>query len=534
MKFTLPACKQLIHKIVSFWVKPITCQPTFFLLCFVLINILDLFADGGFPLLGPFLKITFGFFVCYLLLMPVVIFPTAIRKVYKLFVLFIAIVLFVIDLFLLIVYSETFSTLHVDMLAAFVATNASEASEYLKTYLTFGRGSVICLSIFLLMLGAYYLRKLKLKVNLLGECVIFVILLVSVCVSVVEYKKLLLGNFYFLSQTESPNLIEYRQNPSVVASDDNPEYVVLLVGESFAKTHSSLYGYDKKTNPLLEQLVADSLLFVCKDATSACTNTIPATKSIMTSHIAEMNDSIDWYKCLTLIEVMQSIDYRTVWVSNHSRTGFFDNVGGCYAALCDESIFVNERNIAMHYDAALLPLIEEVMDSNGLKTFYVINLIGSHIYYKDRYPEDFSKFNSEDYIVSYSHLSQGNRQKMAEYDNTILYNDSVVYEIMKQFESKDAFVVYISDHGQDIFNSSNDYAGHAINGNAKSEAASIQIPFMVYTSPLFREKHPELQRRIEKSVNRPYRTDSIMYTIMDVAGVETVNGISYKHKSLFK
>ena len=188
----------------------------------------------------------------------------------------------------------------------------------------------------------------------------------------------------------------------------------------------------------------------------------------------------------------------------------------------------------MHYDAALLPLIEEVMDSNGLKTFYVINLIGSHIYYKDRYPEDFSKFNSEDYIVSYSHLSQGNRQKMAEYDNTILYNDSVVYEILKRFESKDAVVVYISDHGQDIFNSSNDYAGHAINGNAVSEAASVQIPLMVYTSQLFREKRPELQERIENSVNRPYRTDSIMYTIMDVAGVETVNGISYKHKSLFK
>ena len=57
---------------------------------------------------------------------------------------------------------------------------------------------------------------------------------------------------------------------------------------------------------------------------------------------------------------------------------------------------------------------------------------------------------------------------------------------------------------------------------------------MVYSSQLFCKKHPELQKRIENAVNRPYRTDSIMYTIMDVAGVETVNGISYKHKSLFK
>lgn len=55
-----------------------------------------------------------------------------------------------------------------------------------------------------------------------------------------------------------------------------------------------------------------------------------------------------------------------------------------------------------------------------------------------------------------------------------------------------------------------------------------------YTSPLFRERHPDLQERIKNAVNRPYRTDSIMYSIMDVAGVETVNGVSYKHKSLFK
>ena len=160
--------------------------------------------------------------------------------------------------------------------------------------------------------------------------------------------------------------------------------------------------------------------------------------------------------------------------------------------------------------------------------------MGSHISYNSRYPASFSNFESDDYVVSHPHLSDKCRQTLSEYDNSILYNDSVVYEIIKIFEQKDAFVLYISDHGQDVFKSSNEYAGHAINGNPVSEQVSVKIPMFLYTSPVFLNKHPELYNRIRSTKNRPYRTDSVMYTIMDVAGIETVNGVSYKHKSLFK
>ncbi|MDO5461663.1 MAG: phosphoethanolamine transferase, partial [Bacteroidales bacterium] len=321
-----------------------------------------------------------------------------------------------------------------------------------------------------------------------------------------DYKNFILGNWLFLLECESPNLIEYKQEPSVECGDKKPDFIVLVVGESFSKEHSSLYDYDKETNPLLKKLVTDSSLFVCNDVVSACTKTIPAMKSIMTSYVDEMRDSIDWYQCLTLIEIMQSINYRSVWVSNQSRVGFFDNVSGCFAELCDESVFANERGLN-GYDEVLLPIIHDIVDSDSLQMFLIVNLMGSHISYNSRYPASFSNFEPD---------------------------DSVVYEIIKIFEQKDAFVLYISDHGQDVFKSSNEYAGHAINGNPVSEQVSVKIPMFFYTSPAFLNKHPELYNRIRSTINRPYRTDSVMYTIMDVAGIETVNGVSYKHKSLFK
>ena len=105
---------------------------------------------------------------------------------------------------------------------------------------------------------------------------------------------------------------------------------------------------------------------------------------------------------------------------------------------------------------------------------------------------------------------------------------------MMQFADKDAAVVYLSDHGIDVFYSSDDYIGHAIKGDSESMQSSREIPFVVYTTETFRKGHPALQKKICRSLGNSMVTDWLMYTIIDLAGVETVNGVSYKERSLLK
>ena len=62
--------------------------------------------------------------------------------------------------------------------------------------------------------------------------------------------------------------------------------------------------------------------------------------------------------------------------------------------------------------------------------------------------------------------------------------------------------------------------------------AARKIPCVIYTSGLCKEKHPQLQRRIENSLDNHIVTDKLMYTIMDIAGVLKVNGVSYRKESL--
>ena len=444
--------------------------------------------------------------------------------------------MFVIDIYLALLYGKTFGTLPDDAIAAFLATNPNETMEFVSAYFSIGKVLVTIAIIVMLFVAYRKMSQWQLKWNIFSKCVVFVVIIASSFVSISRYTDIIVGNFYFLFTRFSPDLREYRQNPLVKNSADTPDNVVLVIGESFTKSHSSLYGYEKQTNPLLGKMVSDSMFYVYDNVTSACITTIPAIKSLMTSYTEQMGYAVKWYECLTVLEIMQKAAYKTYWISNQSKYGFHENETGRFADLCDIQMFVNEKvkGDKLYFDEALLPLLEYGMNDCAKKKFLILQLMGSHQAFSSRYPDYFARFQAENYAEMYPALSVENRRKVAEYDNSILYNDSVVYEIMRKFEDRDAVVIYLSDHGQDVFDSSDDYAGHAKKGNAKSEEAGRNIPLMVYTSSLFREKHPELQQRIETSVNRPYRTDSIMYTIMDVAGVETVNGVSYKHKSLFK
>ena len=541
MKLNLGVYKKPIINVMRLIVKPITCQPAFFLLLYVLLNMLDLCILAICHSYVPFYAAVSGFFICYILSIPIILVPRYFRKAYKSVLLIVAIIFFVIDIQCLFMYRETFKTLPLDLIEAIMATNVEETEAFFENYVTASRLITIIISIISLLVVFYYLRRKCFKFNNISHLTIFAILLISFVYSVNELDKITNGNLYYILTKKKVDLRDYKQNPTVLCSEQ-PEQIILILGESFQRSHSSLYGYGKQTNPLLSKMQNDSLLFVYKNATSVATTTIPSIKSIMTAYTDEMSDSIEWFKCMTLIEIVQNAGYKTYWCSNQCRTGLWDNEVSAFADLCNKQYFLSTgkelADLKEHkqgdLDEELVAVVNNYKLSNEGKAFYVVHMRGSHFLYNERYPAQFSKFKAEDYLLTHPHLPIKSRKIMSEYDNSLLYNDSIVYEIMNLFKDENAVIVYLSDHGEDVFDSSNDFAGHSIKGNEISERVGREIPLMCYTTHRFREKHPALQLRIENAVNRSYRTDSIMYTIMDIAGVETVNGVSYKHKSLFK
>ena len=114
------------------------------------------------------------------------------------------------------------------------------------------------------------------------------------------------------------------------------------------------------------------------------------------------------------------------------------------------------RNTALHrYDAGLLQDYDDFLKAGKINlqqpNLILFHLIGQHVNYRDRYPQERKKFVAERYERLRPELTQKQRMILADYDNAVRYNDSIVDQIFRRFTNKDAIVIYMPDHGEECY-----------------------------------------------------------------------------------
>lgn len=408
------------------------------------------------------------------------------------------------------------------------ATNTGEISEYLQMYVDWkyfvgALGYLIacgCLYWF-----TNYFLKLTVRSGAMSLLIILGLSILSVFINPSLKNEFEVWNFKL---EDVADLRKYPTYPDLHYSKDVlPENIIIILGESHAPGHSSIYGYEKPTNPRLEERRDSGNLIVFNNVLSPATNTSNSFKYILNTKLLNADDKTPWYKTTHLIEVLKKAGYETYWFSNQARSGLFNNLASAPADLCDEAIFIREFWNDKKYDGELAALPVEESGKNKAIFFH---LMGQHVLFNERYPEGFGKFTPSDYLSL-----QDMRQKeiMAAYDNATLYNDLVIDSIIGKYEDKDAVIFYFSDHGLDIYETDQEYCGHALS-TPESEKIGREIPFIVYMSPKFCEKRPEISNRIRNNTCRSYVTDKFIYSVMDVAGVSFRNSDNVDKFSLFQ
>lgn len=435
-----------------------------------------------------------------------------------------------IDLGCMFIYGHSFTA---DIAAIIAATNPSEGSEFISSqgtpemwdYLwrsvaicTFAVGVALVVRIFL---HRYHNRRMALVHKWLRYTAA---VMSAVCIATLFlYNAGLITNRVslrgklntFLNMNMGHDIVP--ANPRLtVRKDQQPARIVIIVGESLGRDHCQLYGYGVNTQPRLQRLVNDSLLTVFDIPTTPGTHTMEALQQVLGAYEGQPN--VNWYECPTVIEVARLSGYRVNWLSNQSSKGIYDNPLARVAKFCDHHRFTNNGMRGMghpDYDEALLPMVDSLANVPGQPhdlTF--IHLMGSHQSYDSRYPSHYDYFNPGTYTDRPGHQ----RYFVAQYDNSVLYNDYVVSTMMNAFSGQDAIVIYFSDHAQDLYVSDEMYRGHARN-TPTSQAAGSAIPLVVYMSPVFRELHPEVARAIENAAHVPgANTTNLIYSVMDLMG----------------
>lgn len=312
------------------------------------------------------------------------------------------------------------------------------------------------------------------------------------------------------------DLREYAVLPDMKQiSATHPANVVLIIGESHHRSHSSLYGYDKPTNPLLQQL-ADSLNLVAYDsvyAPAAYTGqSLRRMLSTYGQHMRPDEKGKQWWECQTIPTTFKAMGYETYWITNQKGGATRDAIADSYAQLCDHIIRTEGRNA---YDEALLPIVAKVDQEATGSILVVIHLMGSHEAYNQRFPASFCHFHASDY----PNLPENQRQTVADYDNSLLYNDYIVSEIFKLFDDHSTVAFYCPDHAVDLFMTDPTYAAHA-KSDPQSQRVAMEIPMFVYMSDKYKEQNPDMFNRLNANKHKPYASENIIYLMTKLAGFE--------------
>lgn len=299
------------------------------------------------------------------------------------------------------------------------------------------------------------------------------------------------------------------------SSGDAPRTLVLVLGESTTRQHMHLYGYGRDTTPNLDALAASGQgLTVFQNVVAPRPYTIEVMQQILT-----FGDEQNPDKFLTdpsLINLMKQAGYKTFWITNQQTMTKRNTMLTTFSQQTDEQAYLNnQRNQnASQYDGVVLDPFEKALKDPAQKKFIVVHLLGTHMDYRYRYPDEFAYF--KDRQGAPSALSDDQVETYNFYDNAVRYNDFVVSSLIKRYSAANAngFMLYLSDHGEEVYSSGN----HDRLGRNEMDPTRpmYTIPFMVWTSPSWQAEHP---RDLQAVANRSYSSSHLIHTLSDLAGL---------------
>ncbi|WRF43824.1 phosphoethanolamine transferase [Helicobacter pylori] len=527
-------------KFLKFFTKSVILDEKFliFLLCNALSNAYknsDLFSfSKGF--LGAFL---IGFVVYYAAaLIP----KRPLQRLLEWLFIGSGIIFSVAEIFTLFMFKMPFSRGLIDTL---LATNSSETMAFVKSY-----NNYLFYYAFILIALLIVIKTIRFRAFVPGV-VASVLGLSLLTIGSVRHVKYLTSNdailkrslrslslargFYsaYLSLSDRQQAIKFYSFfnnlylPSdYLSSTGDVSNVVLVIGESASRNFMQLYGYNAPNNPLLSELANErereresNNLFVFSDTISKEAHTSEVFESLLNYSNAETNKP--WYHYHNMIDIFKRSHYETFWlekqiidqwgitqnlVSNRSKSRYY--ILGDYGAYDEELAKFYSKNVQSRLKS---------------KNFIVFHLIGSHSWYADRFPKSFAKFKPNDLDFSNLHTSSDrDKQIVTDYVNSLYYNDAVLNGIFNLFKDKDAIVFYLSDHAQDMFESGSTY-GH------RCSKAGLEIPFMIYVSDIFKEKHPEKVKLIKNALNKPFMSDDLIHSLLPLVGIHTKDEVESKN-----
>ncbi|MBL4913324.1 phosphoethanolamine--lipid A transferase [Shewanella schlegeliana] len=430
-----------------------------------------------------------------------------------------------------------------NMITNIVETDSGEAGSYLSSYSVLWvvlMGIIPALIVFMIPIGIKQSPAKMLSMKLVSMALSLVVIAVIAALYYQDYSSVGRNNRYlkkaiiptqfvysttdYIWKTFLSVPLEYRQigldakqtDSTLAASKKKPTLMVLVVGETARSQNYELNGYPRDTNEYTRDLGIISFKNVSSCGTATAVS-VPCMFSSMTKNefnrdVADNQDN--------LLDILKRANIALLWKEND---GGDKNVAARIDKVTIERSNKNEFcDGTTCYDMALLDNLEQDIDSLEGNRMIILHIMGSHgpTYYK-RYPAEMTKFKPD---CPRSDIENCSIEEIVNtYDNTILYTDYVVSNVISKLEKlEDKYntsLIYISDHGESLGEN-----GMFLHGMPYSFAPDYQtkVPLMVWMSEGFKETRNINRECIKKEAdNNQYSHDNIFHSILGVMEVET-------------
>ena len=302
--------------------------------------------------------------------------------------------------------------------------------------------------------------------------------------------------------------------------------IVLIIGESYNKHHSQLYGYNMPTTPRQLALAEEGSLVPFTDVVAPWNLTSYVFKNVLSLHT--VGDPGEWSDYPLFPEVFRKAGYHVTFITNQflpeADEAVYDFSGGFFLNNPELSkAQFDTRNARLHeFDEGVLEEYDSLTCENQAHNLVILHLMGQHVMYKARYPQKTRKHLR---ASMYDRPDLTNKQKLivADYDNSVLYNDSIVAAVTQKFIDKDAVVIYMPDHAEEIYNGKPYFYGrmHSATIDYRLAREEFEIPFWIWGSPEYIKNHPYGWRAIQAAKDRPMMTDCLAHLLLYLGGIYT-------------
>ena len=297
--------------------------------------------------------------------------------------------------------------------------------------------------------------------------------------------------------------------------------VVLIIGDSARADRFHCFGYERKTTPHIDEI--NPVLYPKARASFSYTRwSVPCMLTRATAR-----NLTDKYREKTFISYFRDMGFFTAWISNqkYMNERHITPITAC--ALEAEYVYFHDqiRSNNIYYrrlDGELLPKFDDVLKNESRQKLIIIHSIGSKWSYDSHYSDNFNIFRPT--IKDEDAFTQYNTVLGNSYDNTIMYTDFFISEIIFRLKNTNSLVFYISDHGEML----GEY-GLYRNGHKLKYEEEYHIPFIVWASDTYKNRYREKYAKLTGNRKEIISHDNIFHSIIDGAGIKSplvVSGLS--------